>query len=407
MSTRLMRIGTAVLAVFLLIYVAFQLMRYTGSSYSYQTVYSTTVEDNLPITGVFFRDEQSIPVGQSGVLSCTYAVGEKVPIGSEVARLYKSQEAIDLQREISSLEDTIDSLQRAQDAAKTSEAILPETLNAQIAQDVAELIGYRDRADFTSLDTLRTELIEAFARRQIVVDAETDYTGEIDELQSQLDSMKARDDAAYTSYTSDVAGYFVDHIDGYEDVCTTDALTDMSASDLDKFVSSYTSYAADSSHVKVVTDHVWNFAFTVTEDEALSLAEGRTVQIRFPNQSETVSMTVEELRRDVDAGEYLVILEGDLIDSYLLTSRVQACELIINTYTGLRVPKSAIRYEDGEPGVYVVLVDKMYFRRINVVYETAEFVVSAEDWTPDEGTALKLYDTVIVEGVGLYNQKDV
>ena len=118
-------------------------------------------------------------------------------------------------------------------------------------------------------------------------------------------------------------------------------------------------------------------------------------------------MTVEELRRDVDAGEYLVILEGDLIDSYLLTTRVQACELIVNTYQGLRVPKSAIRYEGSQPGVYVVLVDKMYFRRINVIYETAEFVISEENWTPDEGTALKLYDTVIVEGVGLYIQKNV
>ena len=407
MSTRLMRTGTVVLAVFLLIYVAFQLTRYTGSSYSYQTVYSTTVEDTLSVTGAFFREEQTISVGQTGVLSCTYAVGEKVPIGSEVARLYRSQDAIDLQREISSLEDVIDSLQRAQDAAKTSEAVLPETLNAQIAADVLELIQYRDQSDFSSVDSLKSELIEAFARRQIIIDAETDYSGEISSLQSELDSLRARDDAVYTSYTSEVAGYFVDHVDGYEDICTPEALAEMTASGLDEMIGGYTSYSADSSQVKVVTDHIWQFAFTVTEDEALSLAEGRTVQIRFPNGSETVSMTVEELRRDVDAGEYLVILEGDLIDSYLLTTRVQACELIVNTYQGLRVPKSAIRYEGSQPGVYVVLVDKMYFRRINVIYETAEFVISEENWTPDEGTALKLYDTVIVEGVGLYNQKNV
>ena len=193
-----MRTGTVVLAVFLLIYVAFQLTRYTGSSYSYQTVYSTTVEDTLSVTGAFFREEQTISVGQTGVLSCTYAVGEKVPIGSEVARLYRSQDAIDLQREISSLEDVIDSLQRAQDAAKTSEAVLPETLNAQIAADVLELIQYRDQSDFSSVDSLKSELIEAFARRQIIIDAETDYSGEISSLQSELDSLRARDDAVYT-----------------------------------------------------------------------------------------------------------------------------------------------------------------------------------------------------------------
>ena len=47
----------------------------------------------------------------------------------------------------------------------------------------------------------------------------------------------------------------------------------------------------------------------------------------------------------------------------------------------------------------------MYFRTINIVYETEEFVISSA--SEEETYPLKLYDTVIVEGVGLYNQKDV
>ena len=50
-------------------------------------------------------------------------------------------------------------------------------------------------------------------------------------------------------------------------------------------------------------------------------------------------------------------------------------------------------------------MDKMYFRTINVVYETEDFVVSSA--TADQSNPLKLYDMIIVEGVGLYNQKDV
>ena len=164
-----MRIGTVVLSVFLIVYVLFQLQRYSGSSYTYQTVYQTTVENTIPITGVFFREEGSIPVSQSGVLSCSYSVGEKVPIGSEVARLYKSQEAIDRQREISSLSDTLESLKKAQDSSKTSEVILPETLNSQIGTDVGKLIQARDNGDLTGLDKLRTSLTESFAKRQIIL----------------------------------------------------------------------------------------------------------------------------------------------------------------------------------------------------------------------------------------------
>ena len=400
-----MRIGTVVLSVFLIVYVLFQLQRYSGSSYTYQTVYQTTVENTIPITGVFFREEESIPVSQSGVLSCRYSVGEKVPIGSEVARLYKSQEAIDLQREISSLSDTLESLKKAQDSSKTSEVILPETLNSQIGMDVGKLIQARDNGDLTGLDKLRTSLTESFAKRQIIINADTDYSGEIASLQEQLSSLKAKDNASYTAYTSDVSGFFVDHVDGYEEVFTDDALQELTASELDSQLSGYSGYTADSSKIKMVTSHIWRFVFSVTDEQALSLSEGRTVRIRFPNRSDTVKMTVSELRRDVDAGKYLVILEEDVIDSFLLTTRVQSCELLVATYTGLKVPKSAIRYENGIPGVYVVLMNKMYFRTIHNVYETDEFIVS--DSTDEDEDPLKLYDTIIVEGVGLYNQKDV
>ena len=344
-----MRIATVVLSVFLIVYVVFQLQRYTGSSYSYQTVYNTTVEETMSITGIFFREETDIKVSQSGVLSCSYSVGEKVPIGSEVARLYKSQEAIDLQREIASLEDTLQSLQRAQDSSKTSEVILPETLNSQIAAQVASLIQARDGEDFSKLESMRTSLTESFAKRQIVIDADTDYTGEISRLQSRLTELKRKNTSSYTRYTSDVSGFFVDHVDGYEEVFTDDELQELTASELDSQLSGYSGYTADSSKIKMVTSHIWRFVFSVTDEQALSLSEGRTVRIRFPNRSDTVKMTVSELRRDVDAGKYLVILEGDVIDSFLLTTRVQSCELLVATYTGLKVPKSAIRYENGIP----------------------------------------------------------
>ncbi len=400
-----MRIGTVVLSVFLIIYVLFQLQRYTGSSYTYQTVYSTTSEETLSVTGIFFREEQSVKVSQSGVLSCSYAVGEKVPIDAEIARLYKSQEAIDLQREISSLEDTLQSLQRAQDSAKTSEVILPETLNSQIAAQAASLIQARDNLDFTKLSDLRTSLTESFAKRQIIIDADTDYSSEISYLQSQLASLQAQDTASYTRYTTGVSGFFVDHVDGYENVYTTDSLETLTASELDRDIAGYGGYSADSSQVKIVTNHIWQMAFTVTDEQAVSFSEGGSIQVRFPNQSSSVKMTVKELRRDVEAGEYLVILEGDVISEYLLTTRVQTCELLLSSYTGLKVPKAAVRYEDGVPGVYVVLMNKMYFRTIHIIYETEEFVISSA--SEEETSPLQLYDTIIVEGVGLYHQKDV
>ena len=54
-----MKIATVVLAVFVIIYVAFQMSRFSGKDYTYQTVYAQTVEENLAVTGIFFREEKT------------------------------------------------------------------------------------------------------------------------------------------------------------------------------------------------------------------------------------------------------------------------------------------------------------------------------------------------------------
>ena len=49
----------------------------------------------------------------------------------------------------------------------------------------------------------------------------------------------------------------------------------------------------------------------------------------------------------------------------------------------------------------------MYFRKVDVIYETTDYVLSRTYYKgdPDGAEFVKLYDTIIVKGKDLYDQK--
>lgn len=404
-----MKIATVVLAVFVIIYVAFQMSRFSGKGYTYQTVYAQTVEDNLAVTGIFFREEKTFPVSSSGVVSCSYSVGEKVSSTSQIAAVYRSQSDVDRQREIKNLKETLQSLEKAQDSSQTTDAIRPETLNGMISDYAARLIAGRDKEDYSSVRELRSALTEVYARREIVVGTDVDYTGQIESIKNRIADLENQSSEQTQAVYTDVSGYFVDHVDGYEDTCTSERLDTLTAAQAEQIVADYGGYYPDTSALRVVTSQKWRYVFTASEKEIFSLKKGGTVTIRFPNLEDTVSARVQELRRDSDSGRFLVILEGDTVLPFLLENRVQAAEILISRYTGLKVPKEALYFnENGQMGVYAVLMDKMYFRAVGEIYENEAFIICPTDYESGDGTpTLKLYDTIILGGVNLYDQKPV
>ena len=70
-------------------------------------------------------------------------------------------------------------------------------------------------------------------------------------------------------------------------------------------------------------------------------------------------MTVLSSEMDPDTGKYKVCLQGDTIDPFLLGTRVQSAEIVVTTYSGLKIPKEALRFPNDEMGVYVLIGDKI------------------------------------------------
>ena len=178
----------------------------------------------------------------------------------------------------------------------------------------------------------------------------------------------------------------------------------LTAGQISDFVKSYPGYQADSTSVKIVKEHNWYYAVTVSEEHVKSLKAGNKATLQFPTQKESVPVKVESVDFDEASGLYKVVFLGDTINDFLLSTRVQSAEVLVSSYKGLKVPKEAIRFKDDEMGVYIKTMNKVYFRKLDKLYETDDFVISKTYYGNNEGY-LELYDDVIVKGKDLYDQK--
>ena len=71
-------------------------------------------------------------------------------------------------------------------------------------------------------------------------------------------------------------------------------------------------------------------------------------------------------------------------------------EIILNDYEGIRVPRKAIRFnKNNDKGVYVILGQRIMFKKIDSIYECDEYILSK---ITSDDEYISMYDDIICEG---------
>ena len=76
--------------------------------------------------------------------------------------------------------------------------------------------------------------------------------------------------------------------------------------------------------------------------------------------------------------------------------------VVSREYSGLKVPKKALRVVDGQKGVYIVKGMQAKFVPVEILYSTDNMMICNK---LDADGQLRLYDQVIVKGRNLYDGK--
>ena len=159
-----------------------------------------------------------------------------------------------------------------------------------------------------------------------------------------------------------------------------------------------------------------------TEDMATEdmgkMAEGDTVTLRFQNGLDRdLTMTVHSISEE-DRGQKLVILSSENYLGLTTLLRHQNAQIIFDSYTGLRVPRSAVRIltetitdEDGNEltekttGVYCLWGSAARFKPVDIVWQEESYILV----TPAEGASstrtLRTGDEAITAAADLFDGK--
>jgi hypothetical protein len=118
-------------------------------------------------------------------------------------------------------------------------------------------------------------------------------------------------------------------------------------------------------------------------------------------------MYLYRILSDVDSETAVLIFRTGVLPEDFQYLRNQTVQVVKNSYTGYRIPASAVHVVNGNEGVYVLRGSQVKFCRINPLYEYDGYILVAErnESASDRGDWLAKNDFVITKGKGLYDGK--
>jgi len=351
-------------------------------------------------TGFVARDE-TILTSPYSITVPSHSEGERVGVGETVATGYQSADAQARQAEIETLSAQLQQLKYAY-SYHTGSADAA-SLDAQILADLTAEGQYAVRRDMNSYAGLSSELKGLILRRNTGEADLTAIQSQITDLQSQLDGLNHQADADTQVISSAASGCFSGTTDGYETVLTPDALDKLTVA---TFNSLAPKTLPNGAFGRLITDDTWYYVTVVPSAYLDDLKQGDRVNVTFSHDFYgTLSMKITRIGDNESGQRVLVLSCGDYLSEATLL-RGQTADIVFSSYSGLRVPKEALRIgKDGAPGVYVLESASAKWKPVSILYDNGESYVVKMDKS-DTGN-LWPGDEIIVNARGLFDGKVV
>lgn len=402
------------LAAVLALYLGYYAFNAMDEPYRVSQVYAYTAHDSVAAEGLVVRQARTLPA-QDGILEITRAEGEKVGKGQQIALVYRDTQAQADQAMIEQLEMEIELLQDAisQGGSLDSAARLDE----EILQAVVELRASYALGDYTRLREQSLEVKSSVLKRGYTYgDGLTSgqLSARLQELNSQLTALTRQSERAITRVTAPVPGVFSNLVDGYESRLTPETLDQLTPALLQELIDSPAGEEGGCMG-KLITSNTWYFAANLPKSAADRLKQGGRATLRFSGElNRDVEMRVDRI--GPSEGEVtLVVFSSNRYLTLTTLLRHQTVELIFQSFSGLRLPKEALRLveftqqsdEDSsappvtvtKTGVFALVNGRAEFREVNIVTEGSDYYVVSP--TGVERKLLRPGDTVITHGTGL------
>jgi len=386
----------------ILVFVSIQVYRNTQTPLRTELAGYYKAYDSIDTSGLVLREERIIESGESGVKTYMVEDGGRVGKGGVVIEVFSDEEAAKTKARIAVLDEEINALS---EVTKLSDSYVlhTDTLGAQMNGKLSELRRIVDRQTMTALEAAKKEYANFMNKYRIGMGREENYNERVTQLKAEKQTLEGRK-ADSKKITASEAGYFVSEADGYEGLVE---FKDIPALDYDALTAlkGQAKTVPPNSVGKLVTGYDWYLVCELDEASVKKISEGTAMSILLPFAvNEELDCTVAALNHSPGKKSTAVLRCSNMYKELSLI-REQHVRLILKKYEGLQISKKAIRFQDGERGVYVVSKQKIIFKKIDVIYTESSYVICSTD--PSKESSLWLYDEVVVEGKDLYEGKVV
>ena len=357
-----------------------------------------TTQDGLKITGVIMRKESLVKYEGSGVMHFVTADGNRVAKNGVIANIYDSESASITVTEIESIKKKITDIEDIL-SYNDIEAANLDLILKRVEEKVNELILSTSTGNYSGVTACADDLLSAINRKQAALGEAVDFSSQLNVLNNRLAELNASLPTVKGKVLAEQSGYFVSKTDGYEqafDVTELGALTP-------EFMDGVTAKTYDNAVIgKIVSDYEWYIAATVSLNQSLNYKEGEALKIATAIKSAPeLNVTVKKINISQDSSNAVIIFACNEMNSELASLRNGPMTVVKAEYSGLKVPRSALRVVDGQRGVYVLSGMQIKFVPVDVVYYTDSYIICKKD----SESILKLYDRVVVKGKNLYDGK--
>lgn len=399
------RLVTILGALLIIAYVGYQMILVVYSPVDVETATSCSEYEVVDTDGLIIRNETPVSAGGDGFIYYVTENGSRVAKNGHIADIYQDAQSASVRQQLLQLNEEISDLEVIQQQGNSGRISL-SMVTTQLRRLQNEVIDAMSSPSFAGMETMSTELLSTMNKQQITIGRIQDYSARLAELGAKRSELEARVTANPAPVTSPVAGYFVNRVDGFEQVLTIDTAQEMTPESLRSAMERQET-PQPGTVGKVVGSYEWYLACVIPAQKLSQMNIGSDLLVRLPFvSSEPIPVTLVAQNRD-EQGEVAVVFRCTYMSAELSDIRKEKVEILITEHNGLRVPDEAVHFNDeGEAGVYVRAGDILAFRRIQVVYhgETDNYSICAQ---VDDPGYLQIYDDMVVEGKNLYDGKVV
>ncbi len=391
------------IGLFIIFYFIHQVVQMNSAPYKTEIAIKRDMQRGIQTEAFVVRDETYITTKNSGGTVVSIAEdGKRVSSGDGVAVVFPTAESAASYVRINELEKEIEYYSQLKNRVGIG-TNAPSSYSKLIDDACVAFIAASRESIGSNFDDTLTDLRDAITARQLAVGEELSVDAKLAELEAELIAINNKS-LDYKTIASPNSGYYIGTADGYENIVDYNKVSEMTCAEIDVLLNAKKQEVPDNVMGKLVDEFDWYFVCSVPYDESGEINVGKTVRVNVPNTSVGIINCTVVSKGDKEDDRVAVVLKCNLMNRDVANLRIHDIEIIVNDYVGMKVSNKAIRELDGEKGVYVQRGNIIQFRKIKIAYSTEDYSI-VECIT--DSSYLQQYDSIITEGVDLYDGKVV